>query len=342
MLGAESDSWFKGNTHAHTTLSNHADSSPEQVAAWYHDHGYHFLILSEHNIFIDPKTVKLPTHKRKDFILIPGVEITGRVHTTGMNVNKVVPWKSSWMFKSSMIQSHVDGAIKAGGQAILNHPNFHYTLKAKDISPVKKLHMFELFNGHPHVNSAGDYRHDSTEKMWDDLLAMGMLIYGVSSDDAHDFQTIDKNKSNPGRGWVMVKAAKLNPSAITNAMLQGDFYASNGVFLRIYMRGPDRYVIEVDTEKTEQELMSAPELRGQHIHYGSQGYRIEFIGPDGKVLKSINDNKGSFKISGSISTIRAKVIYTRLQPQTNYLEEYYAWGQPFFTDERGSTASLKN
>jgi len=26
------DQWFRGNTHAHTTLSGHADSSPEKVA----------------------------------------------------------------------------------------------------------------------------------------------------------------------------------------------------------------------------------------------------------------------------------------------------------------------
>ena len=64
--------WHKGNTHVHTKLCGHADSTPEVVAQWYHDHGYNFLILSEHNKFIDPTTVKLAGEIRDDFLLIPG------------------------------------------------------------------------------------------------------------------------------------------------------------------------------------------------------------------------------------------------------------------------------
>ena len=64
------------------------------VAQWYHDHGYNFTILSEHNRFIDPTTVKLSGEVREDFILVPGEEVTGRkhIHTTAMNVGKLVPW----------------------------------------------------------------------------------------------------------------------------------------------------------------------------------------------------------------------------------------------------------
>ena len=54
-----SKSWYKGNTHVHTTLCGHADTTPDAVAQWYHDRGYNFLILSEHNKFIDPSTVEL-------------------------------------------------------------------------------------------------------------------------------------------------------------------------------------------------------------------------------------------------------------------------------------------
>ncbi|HUH11456.1 MAG TPA: hypothetical protein VMK65_00035, partial [Longimicrobiales bacterium] len=42
-------SWFRGNTHAHTTESD-GDSAPEVVVRWYRDHGYHFLVLSDHNV----------------------------------------------------------------------------------------------------------------------------------------------------------------------------------------------------------------------------------------------------------------------------------------------------
>ena len=82
--------WYRGNTHVHTELCGHADSHPDSVSKWYLDRDYNFLILSEHNRFIDPKTVKLPADRRKDFILVPGQEVTGRrhIHTTAMNVNE--------------------------------------------------------------------------------------------------------------------------------------------------------------------------------------------------------------------------------------------------------------
>lgn len=41
--------WWKGNTHTHTWWSD-GDSPPENVAAWYREHGYDFLVLSDHNI----------------------------------------------------------------------------------------------------------------------------------------------------------------------------------------------------------------------------------------------------------------------------------------------------
>ena len=40
--------WYKGNTHTHTLWSD-GDAAPEFAVAWYKDHGYDFLTLSDHN-----------------------------------------------------------------------------------------------------------------------------------------------------------------------------------------------------------------------------------------------------------------------------------------------------
>jgi hypothetical protein len=40
--------WYKGNLHTHTLWSD-GDDFPDMVAAWYRQHGYHFLALSDHN-----------------------------------------------------------------------------------------------------------------------------------------------------------------------------------------------------------------------------------------------------------------------------------------------------
>lgn len=54
VTAAHSDSteglhWFKGNLHTHSFWSDGNDF-PEMIAAWYKDHGYHFLALSDHNV----------------------------------------------------------------------------------------------------------------------------------------------------------------------------------------------------------------------------------------------------------------------------------------------------
>ena len=50
LLGDESGvRWYKGNTHTHTLWSDGNDF-PETAADWYKKNGYHFLVLSDHNV----------------------------------------------------------------------------------------------------------------------------------------------------------------------------------------------------------------------------------------------------------------------------------------------------
>ncbi len=55
--------WWKGNTHTHTLWSD-GDAAPEAVGDWYKSHGYHFLVLSDHNILAEgEKWVKVGPEK---------------------------------------------------------------------------------------------------------------------------------------------------------------------------------------------------------------------------------------------------------------------------------------
>jgi len=324
--------WFKGNTHVHTTLSGHADTTKEEVAKWYLDRGYNFLILSEHNQFIDPATVSLPEGRREDFILIPGEEVTDEdlvVHTTAMNIEDLVPWNTDIDATiTESIQYHVDGTIEHGGTSILNHPNFEYAIRASDILGTHDLYMFELYNGHNEVHNFGDENHVSTEVMWDDLLTHGMKIYGVSSDDAHHFQTLSQNHSNPGRGWVMVRANELTPAAMTNAMSNGDFYASSGVYLSAIESSSNHYFVSVDPLKTANALKSQV-LRGKYVREGMEGFKIEYIGPEGKILTTTLADSAEYTVTEPMLYLRVKITYTRAIHEGGF-EEYYAWGQPVF------------
>jgi hypothetical protein len=327
-LPSSSGPWYRGNTHCHTTESD-GDTAPSTVVAWYHDQGYNFLLLTDHNRFVDPATVPMPANARDDFILVPGEEITGSltIHTTAMNIDSLAAWSASGT-KTEVIQGHVHSAREHGGEAILNHPNFHYAVSAADMLPVTNLTMFELINGHPSVNNHGDASHDSTEEMWDDMLTAGMRICAVAADDTHHLQSWGTGKANPGRGWVMVKADELTPDAITAAMTNGDFYASCGVFFDTYELLPDRYSISVDTVRTQAELAEAFAL-GQRRSDVSAGWTLEFIGPDGSVLSQTNATSADYIITGDPLYVRAKATFAR-EVATNDFECFYAWGQPVY------------
>jgi hypothetical protein len=325
---AFADQWFKGNTHCHTKLCGHADSTPEVVAQWYHDHGYNFVILSEHNKFIDPKMVKLKGKIRKDFLMVPGEEVTGPVHSTAMNVTRLVPWDFKHKNRTKVMQWQVDETKKAGGVTILNHPNAPI-IRPAEILPVKDLYMFELYNAHPATKNFGDAHRPSMEELWDALLSKGMIIYGVSSDDAHKFAKWDEKHDNPGRGWVMVRAKELTSSAITKAMTLGNFYSTSGVMLSKVVRGKTGIEVEVDQEATDKEL-SSKFLFGRLVKKGEPGTFIEFIGPEAEVVQSTSGSQASCKLKGAY--LRCKVTL-RVQARDG-LREYYAWTQPVFGDGR--------
>ena len=39
--------WYRGDTHVHTRESD-GNRPPEEVARWYRDHGYDFLVVTDH------------------------------------------------------------------------------------------------------------------------------------------------------------------------------------------------------------------------------------------------------------------------------------------------------
>ena len=66
--------WYKGSLHAHSTESD-GDESPENVAQWFRDHGYDWLVLSDHNrLTILPEDVDTPQSGKP--LMIPGEELT--------------------------------------------------------------------------------------------------------------------------------------------------------------------------------------------------------------------------------------------------------------------------
>src|SRR5687767_3878022 len=80
--------WYKGNTHTHT-LNSDGDSTPDEVVTWYREHGYQFLVLTDHN-YMTGVTGLNAVHGAPDkFIVIQGEEVTTRVAAKPVHINGV-------------------------------------------------------------------------------------------------------------------------------------------------------------------------------------------------------------------------------------------------------------
>jgi predicted metal-dependent phosphoesterase TrpH len=302
--------WYKGNTHTHT-INSDGDSTPDEVVRWYREHGYNFLVLTDHNYLTEVDGLNAVFGAAKKFLVIKGEEVSDKfqekpIHINGLNIKQVVePQRGSSI--TSVIQNNVNAIRGAEGVPHVNHPNFHWAIGANDLKAVKNLRLFEVYNGHPQVNNLGGGGIPGLEAMWDDILSSGVALYGIAVDDAHSFKTPgDKTKATPGHGWVMVRAASLSAGDILRALEEGDFYASTGVTLRDY--SADRKEIKIEI---------AEETRSK--------YTVQFIGSGGKILKEVTTNPAIYGFKGDEFYVRAKVIESNGKT---------AWTQPVFLNKQ--------
>src|SRR5215218_5019118 len=227
--------WYKGNTHTHTVNSD-GDSTPDEVVRWYREHGYNFLVLTDHNYLTSVDGLNAVHGADEKFLVVRGEEVTSTVqskavHVNGLNLDTLVPPPAGSSI-AAVTQQSVDGIRKANGVPHINHPNFTWAMTPDDLLQVQRTRLFEIFNGHPQVNNEGGGGAPGLEEIWDRLLSSGRLMYGVAVDDAHHFKRPgDPLASGPGRGWVYVRADRLDGRALVDALERGDFYASTGVEL---------------------------------------------------------------------------------------------------------------
>ena len=296
--------WYKGNTHTHTVNSD-GDSTPDEVVRWYRENRYHFLVLTDHNYLTSVAGLNAVHGANEKFLVIPGEEVTSTaagkaVHVNGLNLDTLVA-PATGTSVLALAQQNVDGIRRAKGVPHINHPNFTWAMTADELRQVERTRLFEVYNGHPQVNNVGGGGAPGLEEMWDRVLSTGRLLYGVAVDDAHHFKRPgDPTASGPGRGWVFVRAERLEPQLIVEALERGDFYASTGVELAEY-----------DATRTGISLKIRPTTFSK--------YRVQFIGPQGRVLLEQAAVAASYTFKGDEGYVRAKILESNGQ---------FAWTQP--------------
>lgn len=195
-----------------------------------------------------------------EFLLIEGEEITDAAgsHVNAFNLTTAI-LPQGGADAATRIRNNVTAVHeqqRATGRpmaAIANHPNYTWAWTAEDIAGTPEVRLFEVYNGHALVNNAGDARHVSTEQIWDVVLALRHAageppVFAVATDDAHDYRAYADTISRPGRGWVMVRAPRLEADAVIAALHAGNFYASTGVTIRREYHDGERIRIDIAAE----------------------------------------------------------------------------------------------
>src|SRR5688500_9593225 len=115
--------WFKGNTHTHT-LNSDGDTSPDEVARWYREHGYQFLVLTDHNFLTSVDGLNALMGADEQFLIVRGEEITDRfeskpLHINGLEVKQLVRPQGGRSVLET-VQRNVDAIRAAGGVPSIN------------------------------------------------------------------------------------------------------------------------------------------------------------------------------------------------------------------------------
>jgi hypothetical protein len=309
-LAAAQGQWYRGNTHTHTAFSD-GDAAPSVVVRWYKEHGYNFVVITDHDRYtpIDQgdfyaSNLTADFGQPGKFLVIGGEEVTDKVHLNAINVRESI--KPQGGTDPVDIMNRNARAIRAaGGLPQVNHPNWHWRVNADQLIAATEVKHFELFNAGRDCNNSGGGGAPSTEEMWDRVLSSGRVLYGLASDDTHSlFGEFSMWQADPGRGWIVVKAAELSALALVAAIDRGDFYASNGVEL-------------VDYEQSDQEIrLELPPDKRHEVRY-----RTYFIGRDGQVLKRDDSLKPTYRFRGDELYVRARVEASN---------GTMAWTQPVF------------
>lgn len=266
----------------------------------------------------------------EQFLIIPSEEITDRfedkpLHMNATNIQTKIDPRGGNSVKE-VLQNNINAVLEQReqtGEPIvphINHPNFGYAISLEDMMALRGERFFEVYNGHHMVNNLGDSTHMSTEEMWD-LINISYLesdqplMYGLATDDSHNYHVMGSEWSNAGRGWIMVQVDSLSPSALIASMEAGEFYASTGVVLRSLSLEENRLSIEVAEEP-------------------GVTYTISFIGckqgqSQSEELMAVEATQAQFEITDDLLFVRCKISSTKLH--NNPIEELLyetAWTQP--------------
>ena len=258
-LLANTKNSYKANLHAHTDISD-GKFSPEALKELYKSAGYSVVAYTDHDILI-------PHHELTDseFIALSGFEAQfngenrypgnpkeKKCHICFIAKNPDITEQPCWNeqyayigncakyreqvkfdresygfqreYTPECINEMVRITKEKGFFATYNHPAWSMETY-EQYAQYSEFDAVEIFNTGSEMLGIAS----TAPYAYDDMLRNGRKLFAVAADDTHrDYDAFG--------GFVMIKADELKYEAITEALANGDFYASQGpLFHDIYI-----------------------------------------------------------------------------------------------------------
>lgn len=321
--------FYKANLHSHSTVSD-GKLTPEEMKTAYKEKGYSILAYTDHDVF-----VAHPELTDSDFLVLHGYEASVEEETDKgpyfmrechfclialdpdnlkqpcWHRTKFVPrcaeearskvqfYEDEPDYEREYTPECISEMMKIGRErgffVTYNHPTWsleNYT----DYIGYNNMHAMEVCNYGTLEQGFPEYN----EKEYDDMLRAGKRIFCIATDDNHNW------KNDSFGAFTMIKAHKLEYKAVTDALLAGNFYAS---------QAPEIYDLWFEDGKIHINCSDAKRIilhtAGRHV--------MEVTAPKGESV-----NSAEFEV-------RPEFGYVRITVHDS--EDKHANTNAYFTDE---------
>jgi len=204
--------WYKGNTHVHSTVSDGGKTFGE-LARMYSGAGYDFLFRTDHwtasHVAADTDHYPL--------LWLDGIELGGE-DSRGSSYHVVCLGTFDGITKEMGFARALHAAHSQDGILILAHP--HWTGISFEDALRYPFHGVEVFNNACQwLNGKGE-----GSVCWNWMLQHSPSTLAFAADDAHI------KPQNPGwnQAWIMVNASELSPESLRASIRAGNFYSTCG------------------------------------------------------------------------------------------------------------------
>ena len=237
--------YYKANLHCHTICSD-GKMTPEDIKRAYTERGYSIVAYTDHDVFITHNELK-----DDNFLPLNGYELSFKgdkvCHICAISLDEEL--KTQKIFYKSVFEEKNFGKLHYDSNGEYLERQYSPEFISKTTNTLRNDNFFVTYN-HPvwSMETCDEYCNyhgihameivnygcviegysDRNGNIYDQILRGNKKIFCIATDDNHNIYPFEHPKSDSFGGFTMIKAEKLEYEVISQALLNGHFYASEG------------------------------------------------------------------------------------------------------------------